>query len=648
MVVVNTWLRGGLLTVALAAVGCSSSSSTNVNGTGGAGVGVGGSGNTGGATNGSSGGSSSTGSSTDKQTGGTTNSATTATGGKATGGNTSNGGSTADNTTTSKQTGGSGAGGTKNVGGSQGIGGASTGTKATGGASAAGGSKPTGGTTAAGGVNTGTGTKATGGADAAGGTTTAGGGVNGGATATGGTSTATTGVTVQLDSAHQTIQGFGINDTWASEAVPAKLFSTTDADGLGLSILRVGLGDNGQDFSSNIAGDITIAKNAGAKIIGSCWSPPANCKDSGTVNDGGHLKSSCYGSWSDTITSWAKAKGLYAMSIGNEPDFASCGTNEPCNGNYPTTVFTAKEMVEWVKVAGPKLQAAGIKVIAPEASEWIHNWSNISATGSVPSGKNSSDPLKCNCYGNTIDAATEAKCSSNCASGGGYDYGHWLAKDADAWKAFDIMGVHEYDTQHAEVWPADVTDGKVTKEIWQTEMSGVKWWPEQGTGTGSSLTGSTTIENGVAVAGWIHSALVVGQASAWLYWWYKPLGTDDNEGLLVKSGAVAKRYYTFGNYSRYVRPGQVMVDVTGNTNANLLISAFKGTSNTPVVVVVINKGTSAATVPITIAGGTAPASCTPYVTSSSDNLKAGTAVTISSGSFTASLGATSVTTFVCK
>ena len=52
--------------------------------------------------------------------------------------------------------------------------------------------------------------------------------------------------------------------------------------------------------------------------------------------------------------------------------------------------------------------------------------------------------------------------------------------------------------------------------------------------------------------------------------------------------------------------------------------------------------------PITISGGTAPASCTPNVTSSSANLTAGTAVTVTGGTFTASLAATTVTTFVCK
>jgi hypothetical protein len=55
-----------------------------------------------------------------------------------------------------------------------------------------------------------------------------------------------------------------------------------------------------------------------------------------------------------------------------------------------------------------------------------------------------------------------------------------------------------------------------------------------------------------------------------------------------------------------------------------------------------------ATVPIAIACGTAPAMCTPNVTSSSANLAAGTAVAVTGGSFSASLGATGVTTFVCK
>jgi O-glycosyl hydrolase len=114
----------------------------------------------------------------------------------------------------------------------------------------------------------------------------------------------------------------------------------------------------------------------------------------------------------------------------------------------------------------------------------------------------------------------------------------------------------------------------------------------------------------------------------------------------MQDGTDTKRHYTIGNYSKFVRPGYKRVDITGNSDTNLLISAYTGSST--VVVVAINKGSSDVTVPISIAGGTAPASCTPNVTSSSANLTAGTAVTVTGGSFTASLPGTTVTTFVCK
>jgi glucuronoarabinoxylan endo-1,4-beta-xylanase len=362
---------------------------------------------------------------------------------------------------------------------------------------------------------------------------------------------------------------------------------------------------------------------SGSKIIGSTWTAPANCKSNNNVNDGGHLNTSCYTSWATAITKFAKDNGLYAMSVSNEPEFASCGSMDPCNGNYPTMLYTANEMVAFVKVVGPMLQQAGIKVISPETSEWDHLWSNKSA-GPDPGGHNSSDPLKCGFPpSNTV-----------CDTGGGYDYGHYLAKDTAAWAAFDIIGTHQYDSQHAYAWPSDVTAAR--KEVWQTEMSGVKWWPEQGP--------SSDINNGIAVAGWIHEALAIGDASAWLYWNYSQTG--DNEGLVLGS-TDTKRHWTLGNYSKFVRPGYKRVEVAGAIPANVFLTAYVGSDGT-VVVVAINKASAAVSVPITIAGGTAPASMTPWVTSSTDNLASKTAVTVANGTFTAALGASTVTTFVGK
>jgi glucuronoarabinoxylan endo-1,4-beta-xylanase len=443
-------------------------------------------------------------------------------------------------------------------------------------------------------------------------------------------------VTVKLDQARQTIDGFGINNNWQPAMTDAEADALFDASkGIGLTILRIGMGSDGKHYNSASPGDITKAKARGLKyVIGSTWSPPKEWKTNGKEEDGGYLKTEYYEQWATRIADFAKSNSLYAMSPGNEPDFASCGMTEPCNGNYPTTLYTAKQMVDFIKIVGPKLQAAGVKVLAPEASEWLHNWSNISATGSDPGKKNSSDPLKCGCFGNSATATPTGTCSSECTAGNGYDYGHWLYKDSKAWAAVDIMGVHQYDTQVAEPWPADVPD---KKPVWQTEMSGVKWWPEQGP--------NTTIENGVAVAGWLHSALTVGELNAWLWWWYKAQGST-NEGLLLSSGTDTKRHYTFGNFTKFIRPGYVRVDVGGSVPANVLMTAYKGTDST-VVIVAINKGSAEAKFSIAIAGGT-PASCTPNVTSKDADLKAGTAVTVTDGSFSASLGGTSVTTFVCK
>jgi O-glycosyl hydrolase len=467
---------------------------------------------------------------------------------------------------------------------------------------------------------------------------------------------------VHLDQKDQTIEGFGINDMYQSSALPASLFDATN--GIGLSILRVGMDTNGQgslESASSMQADIATVNAAGGKVIGSVWTPPAACKTNKSANSGGQLcsagnialasegtnqcsssdNSSCYNSWATTIASFASSNHLYAMSLANEPEFASCGSNEPCNGTYATAVYTAKEMVAFVKVAGPMLQAKGIKVIAPETSEWNHLWSNLSACGSQPSGLKSSDPLNCGCFisnsstpGATCTAAASAACSSSCTSGSGYDYGHSLHADSAAWADFDIVGTHEYDDQTAFPWPA--SEFAKDKEVWVTEMAGVKWWPEQGP--------SSDINDGVVIATWIHSALVTGEVSAWLWWWYQASG--DNEGLVQTGGTDTKRHYTLGNFSKFVRPGYVRVNISGSPPSNVLLSAYSG-ANT-VVIVAINSGSSTASVSINISGGTAPSSCTPWLTSASADLASQTAIPVTGGSLTASVAGPSVTTFVCK
>jgi hypothetical protein len=86
--------------------------------------------------------------------------------------------------------------------------------------------------------------------------------------------TAGSGVTVQLDQMKQVIDGFGINNTWMggwTDAEATEMFDSTS--GMGLTILRIGMGSNGEPMNGNGCWeDIKKAKARGAKyIIGTLW-----------------------------------------------------------------------------------------------------------------------------------------------------------------------------------------------------------------------------------------------------------------------------------------------------------------------------------------------------------------------------------------
>ena len=153
--------------------------------------------------------------------------------------------------------------------------------------------------------------------------------------------------------------------------------------------------------SGEMSGDVaTLKSGAGsdAKLIGSVWSPPANCKSNNSLNDGGgHLMSSCYTSWATTIANFAGSNGFYAMSIANEPDFASCGSTDPCNGNYPTTLYHGGRDGGLHEGGGTAAQGEGRQGHRARGFGVAPPWSNVSAGPDV-GGHESSDPLKCGCF----------------------------------------------------------------------------------------------------------------------------------------------------------------------------------------------------------------------------------------------------------
>jgi glucuronoarabinoxylan endo-1,4-beta-xylanase len=196
--------------------------------------------------------------------------------------------------------------------------------------------------------------------------------------------------------------------------------------------------------------------------------------------------------------------------------------------------------------------------------------------------------------------------------GGYYDA---IKKDSATFAAVDIFASHAYaGTPGAPIQP----NGKVN---WQTEV-----WD--------------CGNNAVGTAKQIHDNIVRGNCSAF-HWWEFQFGGGECS-LLDGGGGVRKNCFGFGAFSKFVRPGFMRVFVDGVPN-NVQLTAYRDSTNTPVVVAINNGGSQ--TITISTFGGAAPKAVTPWVTSGSEDLVKKDPITVKDGVFTATLAGNSVTSF---
>ena len=130
--------------------------------------------------------------------------------------------------------------------------------------------------------------------------------------------------------------------------------------------------------------------------------------------------------------------------------------------------------------------------------------------------------------------------------------------------------------------------------LWQTEYC------IQGANEGiPSVPRDTTINLGLYVARQIHLDITKGNISAW-HWWLAVSHYNYNDGLMVanetsKTIKDTKLTWSFGNFSRFVRPGAVRIETTLSNNPSLqtqteglMISAYKDVKNNKITIVAIN------------------------------------------------------------
>lgn len=195
-------------------------------------------------------------------------------------------------------------------------------------------------------------------------------------------------------------------------------------------------------------------------------------------------------------------------------------------------------------------------------------------------------------------------------------------------KAFancDLFGTHFYGTQRAWMdFPALESCGK---PIWMTEVytdskNDADVWP-------MALDVSENIHNG----------LVVGNMSAYVWWYIRR-----SYGPLKEDGTISKRGYCMAQYSKFVRPGDVRIGATEQPSDNVYISAYKNDDN-HVTIVAVNKGTEGYAQQFSI-GANNITNVDRYRTSASENLAKTLNLETSENTFWAQLPAESVSTFV--
>jgi glucuronoarabinoxylan endo-1,4-beta-xylanase len=393
----------------------------------------------------------------------------------------------------------------------------------------------------------------------------------------------------------QQIDGFGASSAWRSQWTATQadiLFSTNNGTGtardgttfpftgVGLSLLRSRITPSVGTWELSI---MQMAQSRGAKVWSAPWSPPATYKDSGNVNGGNFLSASNVTYANDLATYVLNMKNngvnLYAISIQNEPDHSTT--------QYESCVWTAEQIRDFVPHLYNALSNKGVastKIMLPEGIHWPNT--------------------------NLFSPALN---------------------DSSIAPMVGIIANHNYDGVSGGPPTAVPVPLRVHgKPLWQTEVS--------------KLTGSdSSIDDALYWAERIHLFLTVPEVNAWHYWWLISGNSTSNQGLMDTNAVPAKRMYTLGNFSRFVRPGFHRIGTT-NTGTSL-ISAYRNVTNGAFAVVAINAATNAVTQSFRMDGFSAN-SVTPWITSESFSLSNQAPVPVTNFVFTYSLPARSVVSFV--
>jgi glucuronoarabinoxylan endo-1,4-beta-xylanase len=423
-------------------------------------------------------------------------------------------------------------------------------------------------------------------------------------------------VIVDYNQRKQTLAGFGASITWIASdlqnfsaadqtAILNTLYSTTSPSA-GLSIIRAGsmlceFNPSPATYDWNhplIQGEISwmnrVKSTYGVnQFLVTTWTPPAFMKDNNSCSNGGSVLAQYYPDLANTSVLWlqnAKAslgQDINVWSVQNEP------TTSP---SYDSANYTPAQFISFVTGhLKPALQNAGLttKIMVPEPAV----------------------------YGG--------------ASFFDSNWGFPILNDATMRADVDIMATHGY-AQTSDLGDPSQAVQQYNKPFWQTEVY-----------FGRSYSG--TISDALGVAKSIYRALNLGNLNAWFYWWAMDF-SGGNGGVISYSNTawtyqVPKRAYALGNFSRFIRPGSVMLG-SSSTSSNLQVTAVSPTSGT-VALVLTNSSKQSITATVSLANlASSPSTVTPFRTSATENQVQLSPIPVGGGTFAVTIPAQSIVTLV--
>jgi glucuronoarabinoxylan endo-1,4-beta-xylanase len=423
-----------------------------------------------------------------------------------------------------------------------------------------------------------------------------------------------------------------------------------DRAGIGLDIVRVMVGDGGlwgdqlydgptqtiepqpgvfvwdqpgweQSKATFDADQIWLMRQAKARgvrtFMASVWSPPAWMKQNNSVVSSGpdgppnKIRPDMFQAYADYLAEYVLG---YEREFGIRITHVS-PTNEPeVTTGYSSSQWTAEELRVLVRDhLGPTFERRGVKakIVLGEGVTFDERFALPAITD--PEANRYVDVVAAHGYAGLVDEATRA------APG------------------------------------AFANTRALDKTLWQTE------YMNQGAPR-DRLFVNNTISDGLRYANLIGNLFDETRLNAYFWWW--PVANNGADGSdlirLVNTGTpqsgnptengqyrIFKRYYTIGQYSRFLDPGARMIGATKTPAPGVSVTAYQDGAD--FTIVVVNNNAADVPVDVDLVGGfplPRHAAVVPYRTSASENMKKLPAIATRDRSFTATLRGQSVTTFV--